>query len=422
MLADQDNPLEAGAATDPAEPQVVVIYRSRGVPWLLIPPLLLIAVVAAIVVYRKSEPPSRLRPMPSAPATESLVSTGTIPVVSPSAIPEPALTAEPASPPVIDTPKHVAEPVPIPDLSAQPKVSEEIKPPTTPVNPVPALPAPVAPRVEPTVPPPVEVKPEPAAEVKPEPVAVAAPVESTHREPVGFDPEAARVATEALAASKVQAPKAEAQVAVRDRPNSTPPIGGSPTRPLSEEALFEMQREAEERLAERAGLNKRTAPPIPGRVALSPRNQLIAASRRMAAEDRASFHAELRQLLADQGNRAGLNIQQLCNHYGRDTMPEIHQRMNRDLVGPSARLSISGRIQKMRLWGVPETIILDDLVEQAMVDFKNARGGPRSEAEAWVRGARVLLSYPPTSRPPTTRNPRPDDRSARTAISTPGGL
>ena len=60
MLAhDQDHPLEdaiaeadAGATPDP---KLVVVYRTRGVPLLLIPPLLLIAGVSAIVVYRRSE-------------------------------------------------------------------------------------------------------------------------------------------------------------------------------------------------------------------------------------------------------------------------------------------------------------------------------------------------------------------------------
>ena len=52
MLADQDHPLEdaiAEAATGAtADPKVVVVYRTRGVPLLLIPPLLLIAAVSAI--------------------------------------------------------------------------------------------------------------------------------------------------------------------------------------------------------------------------------------------------------------------------------------------------------------------------------------------------------------------------------------
>jgi len=50
MLADQDHPLEdLIAAPDPPDPKLVVVYRTRGVPWLLVPPLLLLAGVARLV-------------------------------------------------------------------------------------------------------------------------------------------------------------------------------------------------------------------------------------------------------------------------------------------------------------------------------------------------------------------------------------
>ncbi len=57
MLADQDHPLEDAIADAEAKPDpaLVVVYRTRGVPWLLVPPLLLLAGVAAIVIYRRSE-------------------------------------------------------------------------------------------------------------------------------------------------------------------------------------------------------------------------------------------------------------------------------------------------------------------------------------------------------------------------------
>ena len=105
-------------------------------------------------------------------------------------------------------------------------------------------------------------------------------------------------------------------------------------------------------------------------------------------------------------------IQRLCNRYGRDTLPEILGAMNKDLVGPASRLSLPGRIKRMRSWGVPETMILDDLVEAEIANYK-ARGGPRSEAEAWVRAARVLLANP-LAKPPAP--------ASRTATATPSGL
>ena len=74
----KDGMIEIG---DPAEepttaqppPRVVIEYRERGVPWMLIPPLLVISAVGAIIADHKYAPPNaRFQPIavvkaPSAP-------------------------------------------------------------------------------------------------------------------------------------------------------------------------------------------------------------------------------------------------------------------------------------------------------------------------------------------------------------------
>ncbi len=393
MLADMDNPLEADPESDQVgtpEPKLLVVYRSRGVPWLLIPPLLLVAAVAANIVYRRSERPEFPMVIPSGP---TLAAAGPL-----------------AATPGVSTSGREISRYPAPDLSARPTVPGETTPTTE-------LPPPTAIEAPPAVPPVVAAL-TPPVEPKPDAVAgpFARPPDEVRRDPVGFDPEAAKVAAAALIAPKAVETKVPENIASRERIDSTPPLIARGGRPPSDEALADAQREAERRLAEQAGLAAAKPDllnPDPREVT-NQRHELISSSRRLAAQARGPFHAEVRQLLAEQGNGAGPMIQRLCNsnRYGRDTLPEILGPMNKDLVGPASRLSLPGRIKRMRSWGVPETMILDDLVEAEITNYK-ARGGPRSEAEAWVRAARVLLANPPA---------KPLAPASRTATATPSGL
>ena len=183
------------------------------------------------------------------------------------------------------------------------------------------------------------------------------------------------------------------------------PLGEAPDRQAMDDAEGErLQREAEDRLAARENLDLVK----PDLLNADPsdvkkwRHMLIDKARRRAAEYRQPFHAELREAIAERGIRAGSLIKQICNKYGRDTLPEIHGAMNKDLLGISTRLSTAGRVDRMRKWGIPETIILDDLVLRELEDYTTKgkfavqRGGIRSEGEAWVRAARILIANPPS--------------------------
>jgi hypothetical protein len=417
MIGDVNDPLEADPLADDAEtpePRVVVVYRSRGVPWLLIPPLLLVAAVAAIIAYRKSTPPE-IRVV-SAPEPTAVAIAPKPETVAPE-VPKVAKAAEPTKPPVAVDPVPVTTPVVPPPAPiavettvptpAPPAVETSIPTAKTtepPQAPVPVPPAPTAPPIEP--------------QAAPAPIPAPAPaVEAA----VGFDPEAAKTAVGVVAEPKAEKANVPEFLARPLPENSTPPVAGGPIRPPAEDVQEGLQREAEGRIAERAKLEVDKPDllnPSPREI-WQRRRDLITASRRVANEDRVSFHAELREIVAEHGARGGPLIQRLCNKYGRDTMPEIHGAMNKDLTGPASRLSVPGRIQRMRKWGIPETIVLDDLVINELDNFSSkagfaSRGGPRSEGEAWVRAAKILLANPPIK-------PAQANASARTTVGTPDG-
>ncbi len=350
MLADEDNPLESPEipVANPADgPQLVVVYRSRGVPWLLIPPLLLLAAVGGVVGYRKSARPEVKVVTLVSPAPPSLTLPGP---ERPTSQDVPAVSSEPVTKPAGESTLPVGTGAIA--LTSPPSLIPES------ALPSPPLPGPTPPAAIPAAPN------NPDAEGMPVPEAVPA-----RREPVGFDPDAART------------------------------IGGAdaPRRPATEEIRADMRREADERLAEQLRLEAMKPDllnPDPREVRKR-RDELILSARRQAAQERIPFHAELRQILLEPGNLSGREIQRLCDRYVLDIPPEIFEPMNRDLVGPATRLTTQGRVARMRRWGAPETVILHDLVEQSMKD-RNTRGGPRNPTEAWVFAARMLLAMPPS--------------------------
>ncbi len=469
MLADQDNPLDSDPASRkaaPGEPHVVVIYRGRGIPWMVIPPLLLFVAVLAVIGYRRYEPMEFPRLSTSAAPGSSVATT--VDTVQHSAEGS-QLVATVYQVPGQKTAAPVVAlksgPYPGPDLSVRPSIPGEPAPvtdeaevgaptddpvapaaePAGPVTPSPKLESPSASAPKSELPKPGSLAPSEAALAPaPKPAPTLPRIESTpasapmleapntgvavltpiggevpapppvKRDAIGFDPDAAKVVANELAT------QGKPKNGLRDNANdgayvppnrdSTPSAAQAGIGEPNEEMLEQQQREAERRLAVRAGIDS------DGPDLLNPdprdiqkrRAQFVMASRKVAAEDRAPFHEDLRKIIAEQGSRSGAAIQQLCNRYGRDTTPEIHVKMNRDLTGPAARLSTGGRIERMRYWGVPETIILDDLVDSYKNDVKG-RNGPRTPTESWVFAARVLLAHPPTkpgaAKPATAPDP-----------------
>ena len=456
MLADQDHPLEdaiaeadSGATPDP---KVVVVYRTRGVPLLLIPPLLLIAAVSAIVVYRRSD---RSEPQPfllarQMPPSASPAVTGAVheiprrAVGGPSRVdafselaeatgrPAPAApstTEGPRYDPTLDAPKPpepAAAPVeppsrPAPTASGPVRVGEDA--PSVAHGPAAPEPRPAQAEAKPTMPEPFDpivvvgqkAQPTPATADDPPLPLPTPPSEPVRRDRVGFDPEAARAALDAEAKPMPDQPAA-------DRPEAQPPAEAPPEPPLAldppraqrakrtREAEVDIQAEAERKLAQRIQLEAMKPGllnPDPLEI-LRSRDELKAGARRLAAKDRPVFHGEMSQLIREYGRGAGPDIKTLRDRFGVDSIPEIVIPANRDLTGVAERLTTTERIRRMRLWGLPETMILDDLYEQERHNIKS-RGGPRNEDEAWVFAARVLLRHPPpiprSSPPPTEAAP-----------------
>jgi hypothetical protein len=469
MLADQDHPLEDAIAEAEAKPDpaLVVVYRTRGVPWLLVPPLLLLAGVAAIVIYRRSEVVSEhaaaiaWRDASSHRANVAVTGGSSAPREANAPTPESrsridaldeltSATGRPASAPSVQAVGSSYDPTPPPDQPDQPE----------------ATPAPTAPPVEPprgpekpkhqeakpavAEPKPAEAKP-PAAAVMPAAHALAAPTEppagakplndpfdplvatpqparpvtveppamaeaTGRRDRVGFDPQAAPATLEAEAEPR---PGPEQPAADRPAAPNVPPAGEQPfeldrRKPAgagdraaarraeqTREAEEDMQAEAERRLAEKTHLNEikdAALNPDPAEYRRQ-REVFMARVRKVAAEERPKFHEDLKRLIREQGRAAGPDIKATRERVGVDTLPEIMIPAAKDLLHVASRMTTGEKIRRMRQWGLPETMIIDDLYEQEIRKIGPGQvrvpGAARDEDEAWVFAAWTLLHYPP---------------------------
>jgi hypothetical protein len=112
-----------------AQPRVVIQYHERGgVPWMLIPPLLVASAVAAVLLFHKFAPRPRPIPIASASPVEAPRQPLAAPVTqAPVEAPTPTPVVEKApiveAPIVSETPAPVAPPLPVePIPPAEPKI------------------------------------------------------------------------------------------------------------------------------------------------------------------------------------------------------------------------------------------------------------------------------------------------------------
>jgi hypothetical protein len=127
---------------------------------------------------------------------------------------------------------------------------------------------------------------------------------------------------------------------------------------------------------------------------------------RQAEAKRVAFHAELRKLVAALGDRAGPQINGLCEKYGRVTMPEIFEAVQTRLRRTSTGLGRRDKVEMMRRLGLPEPLILDALTRDAS-RFLRTRGGPRNMDEVRALAGRQLLAIPPSPTPRARAAARP---------------
>jgi hypothetical protein len=250
--------------------------------------------------------------------------------------------------------------------------------------------------------------PEPAKPVPIEPAPAGDP--TSRRDRVGFDPQATPATLEAPTEPK---PEREPPAAVRPAGPNLPPAGESPFEldrrapdaggraadrraEQTQEAERDEQAEAERRLAERVhleGIKNDFLNPDPAEYRRQ-REVFKARVRQVSTEERPKFHEELKRLIREQGRAAGPDIKAIRDRFGVDTLPEIMMPAARDLLDVGPRLDTGQKIRRMRQWGLPEPMIIDDLYEKELRNI-GARGGARNEDEAWVFAAWALLHYPP---------------------------
>ncbi|MBV8677067.1 MAG: hypothetical protein JO355_07850 [Planctomycetaceae bacterium] len=382
-----DRETAAGPMPDPP-PLVVIQYRNRGLPAVLVPPAIIVMAALAIPSFQRLTPARRSDRATALGDPARPRSGRTILVEPPSsgvAIGPIVVRGESASPAVMTSPVTAA-------VEAAPKVAprdEDLSPfeldATAGLRPVEPPPAPLKAA---NGPPPIS--PGPAAPGAPAGADTGPALEAN----LGPDPNPAE------AAGPPKPGRAERPAIGFKPPSSEPPdllVPPEPEppraepEPTKEEILAQIRREAAQKEADRRELEARKPE---GRWL-----ELVEVIKKTNAE-RATFHQELRQTLKDQGNRAGPAIEDLCNQYGRNTLPEIQGAVKRMLKRSAAGLTLPAKVEMMRYLGLPEPMILD-YIAWGLHPALNARGGPRDENGVRVRAARALLAMPLASAPGT---------------------
>jgi hypothetical protein len=132
-------------------------------------------------------------------------------------------------------------------------------------------------------------------------------------------------------------------------------------------------------------------------------------------ESRSRFRKQLRELINEQGSRAGKAIDALSEQYREYVPPVVHHRASR--IWSSSERSIDQRIQSIRAMGLPESLILD-LMSDDFYQNLHARNGPRTKSEVRVRAAILLLKHDPEEIAAVTeQTPRPEPGANRSAKS-----
>ncbi len=380
----------------PPHPVVVIQYRSRVVPWLILMLLLvLLPMVGLLVQYRREaarsraealearrelerlreaeraedpapRPPAGDLPVPvpaakspaSAGAAEArtvLVSAGAGPATEPQAVVAVLPESQPQDP--TRAPAQVSEkagPTPATSASAPPAVQSgpPVPDPSPSARPSGSASPVVAAASVPEGPSPFEVLPGTAdggpaqgrADIATVPAAAGATV----------DPQPVAAAT--------------TDPTVPGAPAAEPPLPSlaETDRQIREEAAMK-QREDDHRLA-----------------------QQEEDLRALRDDDRQLFLKELRRILEASGKQAGAEIEELSVRAGRDNDPEKLMRAYR-IIG-IGRASQRTKVRQLRALGVSESVILDFLANGIDKNL-GARNGPRNRNDVWVQAARRLLLY-----------------------------
>lgn len=334
------------STSTPAEPIIIVEYRSRGFSGLLVPPAVILALAVLLVAYRPqlatwftpAQPP---RPASARPAVQAEPVEPPPPIVlevKPLPIP-PAPTEEPPALALADVEVEAEELDLGTDRPDEPEVPAADLPEPDP-DPAPVLVGPIEPDV-------VEDEP---AEIDPEIVAQRAHEEILRE-------------SERIQAEKAEMARLRARQAEVDRLRNL----------QAEEIRLQQAREAQIR----------------------------------AQKGRDAFRAELLQALRRHGDRAGPHILEIAERYHVEPGMTVEQAIKDTLSEQRAgKLGRSQRVAILRAHGLPEPLVLGDLIhlEERRAQGSNLRRTAAGRANsvnygAVVRATRQLLALPPDSPP-----------------------
>jgi len=388
---------------------VVVPYRTRGVPWYLVLPLLVLVPLGAVAVTHRVS--SRVRyplvPPPSADqstrkATERRAVPGALSEASVSA----ALRGLPSAS-IVDFGAPLAlnsqpiAPGSLPAVPPSPAAKADLTKPASPAATTPATTtegedsksagssdlAKAAPGVT------VASTPPPAATLVKEPgpqAAATTPVDATRPAPRGT------VAIGFSVPADNDSPFAELDIS-RGLPASTadqeqaaagngPAAASDPSpdrrpQPTQDQLLQDIQAEAAEKNAElkqRRDLKDRA------------RDVVDSESQARVEDERAAFRRDLREAVKLSRKEAGTQIDDLCNRYGRNYSDELRSKARFLLERFGGKMSREAKVRMLRFHGVPEPGILDFLAND--IHFMiNTRNGPRDSNEVRIDAAKQLL-------------------------------
>jgi hypothetical protein len=347
---------------DPS-PVIVIEYR-RSLVARLVPPMLILVVALAVTVY----PYQRLRPRahraarPADQPSEAKPTTSANPegkVLARAVNREQMEASEAASKTPASTPAHKPKPETPPDLVLPPEPARVASAPQAASRPL---------EREPRSPFEVDLT-TPARPTDPPPTTPPGPAENSPPGAAPIDP--------ALAGPPDGAPPAE-----------NPPVS-------KEDILRDIQREADQVQADR---NDREQLKPQARVRMLNDSLVRIESARL------QFRNALREALKTYGNKAGPEIDRLCDEYGREVPEEIQERYVRAKRSFPQNLTRRAEIDRMRALGLPEPVLFDFLAHK-IDKTMNSRKGPRNQFEVMVRAAQQLLSFPLPN--PPRANPGP---------------
>src|SRR5271166_5335437 len=394
----------------PAQPVVVIQYRTRGVPWYLALPLLVLVPLGAVAVYHRVS--SRVRyplvPRPSADqSTRKAAERQAVPGALSEASVNAALQGLPSAS-IVDFGAPLAlnsqpiAPGSLPAVLPAPAAKADLTKPASPAAATPAATkegepsksagssdlAKAAPGVT------VASTPPPAATLVKEPgpqAAATTPVDATRPAPrgpvaIGFSVPAADdspfaefdISRGLPGGSTTDQEKTAASNGPAAASDSSPDRQPLPTQ---EQLLQDIQAEEAEKNAElkqRRDLKDRA------------REVIDTESQARVDDERAAFRRDLREAIKLSRKEAATQIDDLCNRYGRNYSDELRSKARFLLERYGGKMSREAKVRMLRFHGVPEAGILDFLAND--IHFMiNTRNGPRDSNEVRIDAAKQLL-------------------------------